>query len=267
MGGVPVGMYIHGNSAIHRMLPELKLLLFAEFIFAVFLSDSLLDFCGLAIVLLWGTFLSKLKLRQVFGLVLKLCWFFVVIFLMNALFYRTQENVNSETVWFTWRFLKISKEGLFQGFCVVFRTVMILVAGTIYTSTTSPVQIIESLQWGMIPLAYLRVPVRQIAVIFSAAIQFIPTLYEETDMIKKAQIARGARFERRGLIAKATGVLPMVLPVFVVSFRRADELALAMESRGYSAGSRRSRQRVVFGVKEWGLFLLGACAVVGIGIL
>lgn len=245
MNEVPAGMYIHSNSKLNRTMPELKLLFFVQWIFSVLLSNSVFSWGLLLLMVCIGIRLSGMKGGQVCRGVIQLRWFFVMIFVMNALFFRPPESAQSMLPLFSYGIIRIYLPGVIQGIRVVFRTAMVLAGASLYTSSTPPVSIIKSLQWFLLLLCRFRVPVRHIAVIFSAAIQFIPTLYEETDRVKRAQIARGARLEQRGLIARARGVLPVVLPVFVLSFQRADELALALESRGYAVTDNDTREHGV----------------------
>ncbi len=223
----PAGMYLHSNSKLHRMNAQIKLLLLLLFLVCTLISRSPVSFALLLTCLLIGVKISELPARQIFGAVIHLRWFFLFIFIMNVFFYDGGRSGGM---------IALSWNGVGQAIRVVMMTAFVLMAGSLYTSTTPPIRIVHSMQWILSPLRHVRVPIRQIALIFSAAMQFIPILYEEADRIKKAQIARGAGWEQRGLIRRAMGILSLVLPVFVVAFRRADELALAMESRGYMAG-------------------------------
>src|SRR5690606_9712290 len=132
-----------------------------------------------------------------------------------------------------WGIVQLSRGGMEQGFRVVGNVVLILVLGNLLTMTTLPTQVTAALASLIKPLKFIGVPTEEVAMILSIAIQFIPTLMEETELIKMAQIARGARFESRKLPERAASFIPLVVPVFISAFRRAEELALAMEARGY----------------------------------
>ena len=133
-----------------------------------------------------------------------------------------------------------SMQGLVQGANVVLRVVLILILSNVLTTTTAPLKLTDGMERLLSPLRVIRVPTEQVAMIISVAIQFIPTIFEETDMIRKAQMARGARFDSRNYFEKAKAVMPLVIPIFLAAFKRADELSLAMEARGYRTDVRRA---------------------------
>jgi len=171
---------------------------------------------------------------------------------MNTMFFST------ENCWFSFWILHPSLQGLLQGFQVVARVVLVLVFSTVLTTTTPPLALTGALQWLLSPLKLVKAPTEQIAMILSVAIQFIPTLLEQTDEIRKAQTARGARFESRDLLQKAGAVLPLVIPIFLSAFKRADELSLAMEARGYRTDGART-QRPPAPMKKSDLLALACC--------
>ena len=179
-------------------------------------------------------------------------WFFLLIFAMNALFFATDD-----AIWHWW-ILTLSVPGIVQGAQVTVRLALILVMSNVLTCTTPPLEITGAIQTLLSPL---RLPVEDIAMILSVAVQFIPTLLEETDTIRKAQIARGARFESRRLHERAQAMLPLIVPIFLSAFKRADELAMAMEARGYRGARGRTRKKSVpLPLSGWGALVL--CALV-----
>lgn len=181
--------------------------------------------------------ISKLPLKTVTAPVYRMTTFFLLIFLMNAFFYK------SEAVAWTWWIFNLSEEGICQGLRVVIRIALIVVLGNILTMTTTPMDMTTALESLVKPLKLFRVPTEDIAMIISAAIQFIPVLMEESDMIRMAQTARGARFESKKLSERAASLLPLVIPIFISAFRRADELSLAMEARGYRGARNRTKRK------------------------
>jgi energy-coupling factor transport system permease protein len=164
-------------------------------------------------------------------------WFFLVILLMNTCFY------SPEDAWFSYWIFNPSPTGLMQGIHVVLSVFLVLVISNVLTSTTSPMEITNALESLSSPLKYIGIPTEEIAMILSIAIQFIPTLSEEAESIRKAQMARGARFDSPRIKEKAEAVLPLVTPIFLAAFKRADELSLAMEARGYRTAAGRTKKK------------------------
>ena len=236
MRGMPSGQYVAGCSVLHRLDARAKIiclfLLLASIVAALTLPGAALLLGVTAAI--FG--LSGLPPRTVFNSLARLWPFFLVIFLMNALFF-DGEN----TLW-EWWILKISTAGMAQGASVALRVALLVTLSQVLTCTTAPMEITNALESLMKPLKLLRIPVEDIAMIISVAIQFVPTLIEEAEMIRKAQIARGARFESKKLLEKAESVAPLVIPVFLAAFRRADELSVAMEARGYRGARNRTKK-------------------------
>jgi energy-coupling factor transport system permease protein len=214
---------------------KLSALLFA--VISVICTDTLAGY-GIMILFTAGlVFLSGIGFSTAFGSVKRLVWFFALILLMNTCFYVP------DGAWFTFWIFSPSAAGLMQGLNVVLRVLLVLVLSNVMTATTAPLEITKALERLMAPLKYVGLPVEQIAMIISVAIQFIPTLFEETDMIRKAQTARGARFDSPKLSQKASAVMPLAVPIFLSAFRRADELAQAMEARGYRGAKGRTKKK------------------------
>lgn len=237
MKSLPVGMYLPGHSVLHRLDARAKLLCFLLLIAAACCTDSL---AGYGIMLLAAGVciaLSKSKLSIALASVLRLIPFFVLIFLMNTCF------SDAQTPWVSWWIFRPSASGAMKGVNMVLRVFLALLFSNVLTLTTAPMDLTAAMEAWMHPLAYLRVPTGQIAMIFSVAIGFVPTLFEETDAIRKAQTARGARFDSPNFLERSRATLPLVIPVFLAAFKRADELALAMEARGYRSGVRSRRRR------------------------
>ena len=217
------GQFIPGNSVLHRLDARAKLICFIVLIAVVILAHSVI---GYALVLAFTAALiiiSKLPLSTAIGSVKRMFWFFVLIFIMNALFF------SSENAIWSWWIISLSKDGMVQGFNVVFRVIVILLMANVFTLVK--------------PLKLVGLPADEIAMIISVAIQFIPTLLQEADTVKKAQIARGARFESRKLHERAAAMLPLIVPIFLSAFKKADELAMAMEARGYRGEKYRTHRK------------------------
>lgn len=248
------GSYVPGKSILHRLDTKAKFFSFLLLIVAVILTHSVAEY--VIITLIWMTLIavSHVPLRSMFGSVQRMRWFFVLVFLTNAFFYHAEHPL-----WKWWIFT-LSTEGISQGFQVIYRVILILVLSNLLTLTTPPLAITGAIQTMLRPLKLIRIPANDIAMILSVAIQFIPTLMEETDSIKKAQMARGAKLDSRRLTERARAMLPLVIPIFVASFRRADELAMAMEARGYRKGAYHAPQKHQ-SIPRSGWFVLILCCL------
>lgn len=251
MKQLPDGIYLDGDSLLHKLDSTVKLFLFIILIAAVIAADSLPGYIALFLFTASICILSKIGIKAAVGNVLRLFWFFVMIFIMNLLFFK------AENAWISFWIFNPSFDGLMQGIKVVARVAVLLVFSNIVNSTTPPLEVTSAIENMISPLRFLRVPVSQLALILSVSIQFIPILFEEADMIKKAQTARGAQFESKRLPDKAKAVVPMVVPIFVAAFKRADELSLAMEARGYRVDVKfKKRKAVHIGGNEIVSFLI-----------
>lgn len=258
MKQLPSGMYQQGNSVIHRIDATMKIVLLVILLAAVLATDTLIGYAVLIAFSAIAALISKIGVRAALGNVFRMIWFFIIVFLMNLCFYK------SDDAWLHFWIFAPSYDGLMQGIKVVVRVAVFLVICNILNATTPPVELTKAIENIMLPLSLIKIPTRQIALILSVAIQFIPTLFEEADMIKKAQVARGARFDSRRLMDKAGAVIPMVVPIFISAFRRADELSLAMEARGYRIDTAKTKGRAIrFSVAESVSLLLSIalCAV------
>lgn len=257
MTDLPVGLYRPGGSFLHRLDPRAKLLALLFLLAAVIAADTPLGCVAAAAFTGWAVFLSRVPVRAALGSAFRLRWFFLLIFLMNLFFY------GPEDPWASWWIFRPSRAGLVQGALVVFRVFLLLAAGNILTVTTPPMALAGGMEWLILPLGRLGIPVGQVAMILSVAIQFVPVLLEETETIRRAQLARGARFDSPRLWEKAGAVLPLVVPVFLAAFQRADELATAMEARGYRPEQpRRRKTQEAFQGRDWRA--LAACALLSL---
>jgi energy-coupling factor transport system permease protein len=258
MTHLPTGLYLPGDSLIHRLDSRIKLLVLFITIVAILLVGSLIGYGIMVVFIAMTILLSRISLSTAINSVSNLTWFFLVIFLMNTAFY------SPENAWLTIWIFTPSLMGVMQGVDVVLRVCLVLVISNVITSATAPMEITNALEYIILPLKYIGIPAEQIAMILSIAIQFIPTLSEETDMIRKAQMARGARFDSPKLTEKARAVLPLLIPIFFSAFKRADELSIAMEARGYrSAADRTHKTFKPLQVRDYGALAM----VIVVGIL
>ena len=236
---ITLGQYFPGNTVAHKLDPRTKILLVVLYIVALFTAKGLLGYAIMAACLAVCVRISKVGIRQlVRGLRPVL---FIIIFtgILNLFF------TPGDTYLFHWGFLHVSQEGLRNAVFMVLR-IMLLIMGTfLMTYTTSPISLTDGLERLLNGLKRFHVPVHELAMMMSIALRFIPTLIEETDKIMSAQKARGADFESGNIIQKAKALIPILVPLFISAFRRADELATAMECRCYHGGEGRTKLHVL----------------------
>ena len=235
-----LGQYFPGNSIVHRLDARVKILLTILYIVIIFLAEN--EFCFAAILLssLLLILASRLSLRVILKGVKPILFVLLFTMLINVFF------TGSGTLLFEFYFIKIYDEGIVRAVKMALR-VLILVVGTsvFLTYTTSPIVLTDAIESLLSPLKKIRVPVHDFAMMMTIALRFIPTLVEETDKIMNAQKSRGADFDTGGLLRRARALVPVLIPLFVSSFNRADELAVAMECRCYKGGKGRTRLNVL----------------------
>ena len=233
---ITLGQYFPGNTVIHRLDPRTKLIGLVCYIVALFLAKSYFSYGLMALSLVTLSALGHIRAKTLLS-GLKPLIFIVVFTGVINLFYGSGEPLVQ------WGFLKITANGIRTAVFMVLR-IMLLVCGTfLLTYTTSPLQLTDGLEKLLSPLKAVRLPVHELAMMMSIALRFIPTLIEETDKIMSAQRARGASFDTGKLTERAKALVPLLVPLFVSAFRRADELATAMECRCYHAGEGRTRMK------------------------
>lgn len=239
MTNITLGQYFPGNSPIHRLDPRTKILLMLLYIVVVFLVQSLwlfiLPFAFVVMVTLMAQVPVSYVLRSLKPLrFLLLFMFFINLFLTPGV-----------DVLLSFWVIRITSEALRQAVYISLRLILLVGGTSLMTLTTSPISLTDGLERLLKPFSRLGFPSHELAMMMTIALRFIPTLMEEADKIRKAQIARGADFESGNLINRAKSMIPILVPLFVSAFRRADELAMAMESRCYHGGEGRTRMRVL----------------------
>ena len=256
---ITLGQYFPGTSLAHRLDPRTKLLLTVIYIVALFCAKSFFSYLLIALVLFTGIKVSgvapKALVRGLKPILFIICFTAVL-----NLFYTPGETLAS-----FWIF-KITKEGIFTAFFMVLRITMLIMGTFLLTYTTSPIALTDGMEALLGPLKRVRVPVHELAMMMSIALRFIPTLIEETDKIMSAQKARGADFESGNHIERAKALVPILVPLFISAFRRADELAVAMECRCYHGGEGRTKLHVLR-YKPRDYLVLAAYAAVLAGVL
>ncbi|MDR2360618.1 MAG: energy-coupling factor transporter transmembrane protein EcfT [Oscillospiraceae bacterium] len=234
---VTLGQYFPGSSIIHRLDPRTKLILTLVYIVVLFLctGPSGYAICLIALCVCIG--ISQIKPKLILRGMKPLIIVIVITGLLNIFYTR------GETVLLSFWVLTVTAEGIRNAVFMTLRILM-LVSGTfLMTYTTSPLALTDAMESLMNPLKKLKMPVHELSMMMSIALRFIPTLIEETDKIMSAQKARGADFESGNLLQKAKALLPLLIPLFISAFRRADELAVAMEARGYHGGEGRTKMK------------------------
>ena len=256
---VAFGQYYPTGSVVHRMDPRMKLLLTIMFVVAIFFVNTYFGFMLTAAVLILIILIAKLPMLSVLKSVRAIIFIVIFAAVINLFMIR-----NGEVLW-SWKALQITDQGVHTTIKMTLRLVLLISGASLLTLTTTPVEIADGTESLIKPLALIKVPVHDIAMIMSIALRFIPTLFEETQKIIAAQKARGASFDTGGLIARAQALLPVLIPLFVNSFRRADELAFAMDARCYNATEHRTKLKVMkLGIVDFVGFLLIAAYFVAV---
>ena len=260
---ITLGQYFPGNTIIHRLDPRTKILLTLVYIVALFLASWLISYALLVVVLGVIIALSKVPLKTILRGMKPILFIVVLTGLLN-LFYTPGAGEPLVQFWV----LRIYAEGIWAAFFMILRIMMLITCTFLLTYTTSPILLTDGLERLLGPLKKLHVPIHELSMMMAIALRFIPTLIEETDKIMSAQKARGADFDTGGLMDKARALVPLLVPLFISAFRRADELAVAMECRCYHGGEGRTRLRQLKYQASDIAFLLGCLALcVGVGVL
>ena len=258
---ITLGQYFPGNSLLHRFDPRSKILFTVLFIAAIFLCKGLVSYGITLLILLMMIGISKVQPR-VFLKGMKPVVFIVVCTAILNLFY------TSGTVLWSWGILKITEEGIWKAGFMVLRILMLIACTLLLTYTTSPILLTDGLEKLLRPLKKLNFPVHELSMMMSIALRFIPTLIQETDKIISAQKASGADFDSGNLIQKAKALIPILIPLFISSFRRAEELAIAMECRCYHGDEgRTSLRQLRYAGRDYGLIVFSIALCAGIVVL
>ena len=235
---ITLGQFFPGTSLAHRLDPRTKILLTVVYIVALFCAESFVSYGLMVALLITGVKVSGVAPKAlVKGL--KPVLFIICFTAILNLFYTPGEILVQFWV------LKITKEGIFTAFFMALRISMLIMGTFLLTYTTSPIALTDGLESLLGPLKKVKVPVHELSMMMSIALRFIPTLIEETDKIMSAQKARGADFESGSLLDRAKALVPILVPLFISAFRRADELAVAMECRCYHGGQGRTKLHVL----------------------
>lgn len=236
---ITIGQYFPGNSVIHRLDSRVKLLLDILYLVILFTAQS---YTGILIAMLFMVIcyiLARIKLIMILKSIKPILPLMIVTGLLNMLFIKGEEPL------FQWWIISVYPEGIRMALFMLMRVVALIVGMSLLTYTTSPIMLTDAIERLLSPLKKVRFPVHELSMMMTIALRFIPTLVEETDKIMSAQKARGAELDSGGLMKKAKSLIPILIPLFISAFKRANELAVAMECRCYRGGDGRTRLKTL----------------------
>lgn len=261
MKEVSFGQYYPVDSFIHRMDPRLKIVFLIGFIVAIFLADSFYGLIACAGVLILIVALSRVPIGKVLRAVRGILFLVVFTAAINILFH------TGEHVYWQWKVFSVTREGIVFSAYLILRLVLLVVCSSMLTYTTTPVSLTDGIESLLTPLKWIRFPVHALALIMSIALRFIPILMDETERIKNAQKARGADFESGGPVKRVKAFIPILVPLLLSAFRRADELGDAMDARCYGGKKRTKYKKLRFTWRDLLGFFVLAALITGVALL
>lgn len=235
---ITIGQYLPGDSFIHKLDPRIKILLSFVFIVAVFIVNNFWGYAIIALFTLLMILVSKVPIKYIFKGIKPIIWIIIFTAILNI--WLTPGNVLYQLGPF-----KITDQGLNLAIFMVFRLIFLIIGTSLLTLTTTPISLTDGIERLLNPFKKIGLPAHELAMMMTIALRFIPTLLDETDKIMKAQMARGADFETGNVFKRAKNLIPLLVPLFISSFRRADDLAMAMEARCYRGGEGRTRLKIL----------------------
>lgn len=257
---VTIGRYLPLDSWMHKRDPRIKLVAMIFLIIATFIDVGFIGYGIIGALIIVSLLTSKISFKMILKSMRAMLFMMVFLFIVNLFVVKTG------TLWFSFGFINIYSGAIFQTLYIVIRLVIMVSLTTILTVTTKPMDLTVAIEDLLKPLKVIKVPAHEIAMIISIALRFIPTLLDEANRIMKAQASRGVDFEEGSLKDKISSILALIIPLFASSFQRAEELADAMEARGYSPGEERTRYRI-FKITTQDIILLIVSALVLVGFI
>ena len=237
---ITIGQYIPGKSVIHSLDPRMKILITLLYMITIFLVNSFLGYLVLVLFLALVMKLGDLKLKFVLKGLKPILILLSFTAILNMLIITGQgEPLISIGIF------SIYREGVIRAVFMLLRITLLVVGTTILTLTTSPIELTDAIERLLNPFKKIGVPAHELAMMMTIALRFIPILIDETDKLMKAQMSRGVDFEEGNLVQRAKSLVPILVPLFISAFRRADDLATAMEARGYRGGAGRTRMKIL----------------------
>lgn len=233
MRDLTLGQYVPGNSVVHKVDPRMKIIVTAVFMAAIFFIDTFLEYAALIMFVLSLMLFSGIAPGYFFRGIRPLIFIIAFTAFINIFFTRGREIMRIWTI-------SVTMEGVSNSVEIILRLVTLVIVASALILTTSPLVLAQGIERLLLPLSKAGLPVREFSMMIMIALRFIPVLLDETEKIMKAQAARGAEFDTGSLLTRAKSFIPVLVPLFISSFRRADDLAVAMESRCYSGGEKRT---------------------------
>ena len=269
MKDVAFGQYYPVDSFVHRVDPRLKIVFLIAFIVAIFLASNFYGLAACAAVLLVIILFSRVPIGKILRSLRGVLFLVIFTAVINVLFHTGEETYwKGPAVYWDWKIFTVTQEGIVFSLFLILRLVLLVTCSSILTYTTTPVSLTDGIESLLTPLKWVRFPVHELALVMSIALRFIPILMDETERIKNAQKARGADFESGNLIGRVKAIVPILIPLLLSAFRRADELGDAMDARCYSGGKQRTKyKKLTFTWRDLiGLFV-GAALITGVVLL
>lgn len=256
---ITIGQYLPGDSFVHKLDPRVKILLSFIYIIDLFIVNNFVGYAFITLFTIAAIMISKIPFKYIFKGIKPILWIIIFTAVLNA--FLTPGNPIQII-----GPIKVTDKGLYLAVFMVVRLVFLIVGTSLLTLTTSPIALTDGIERLLNPFRKIGLPAHELAMMMTIALRFIPTLLDETDKIMKAQMARGADFESGNVLKRAKNLIPLLVPLFISSFRRADELALAMEARCYRGGEGRTRlkQLKIEGRDYIALFVMTLLVVVSI---
>ncbi|CCJ33278.1 energy-coupling factor transporter transmembrane component T family protein [Caloramator australicus] len=234
---ITIGQYLPGDSFIHKLDPRVKILLAFLYIILIFLINNFYGYLVVIAFTLLVVMLAKIPIKYLFNGIKGVIWLIIFTAVLNATL------TPGKVIFKLFNLIPFTDKGIDLALFMSMRLILLIVGTSVLTLTTSPISLTDGIERLLNPFKKIGVPAHELAMMMTIALRFIPTLLDETDKIMKAQMARGADFDSGGIIKKAKNLIPVLVPLFISAFRRADELALAMEARCYRGGENRTRMK------------------------
>lgn len=260
LNDVTFGQYYPAQSFVHKLDPRIKLLALIGFITLLFVADNFYSLFAVALLIVAAIIASRVPFKSVLRSVKGIIFILIFTAVLNLFFHRGEHLLTPEN-WF----IKIYLEGIIFTVFFVLRLFFLVMASSVLTLTTTPVALTDGIESLLKPLTYIKFPVHELALIMSIALRFIPTLIDETNRIIAAQKARGADFESGNIFKRIRAIIPILIPLLISAFRRADELGEAMDARCYSGSKTRTKfKKLKFGWRDLVAFLLFCALIAGV---
>ena len=238
LNNITIGQYFPGTSPLHRLDPRVKIILLFIFLIEIFIFNSALSYALLTLFTIGLMLLSAVPIKLILRSLKPLLWIIIFTFIIHLF---SHPGTEIAKVWL----FTLTKEGVEQAVLISLRLILLLINSSLLTYTTSPLKLTDALESLLSPFKRIGVPAHELAMMMTIALRFVPTLIEETDKIMKAQQSRGADFSSGNILARLKSMVPILVPLFLSAFRRADDLAMAMEARCYRGGIGRTQMKTL----------------------